>query len=394
MKTRRRVALFIETSNSYGRGLLRGINTYVKEHGLWSTFLPEQESGEQSGHFWLGGNWTGEGILARVETRETAQMLASAALPIVNVSTTNLLPEAPKLIPDEEAIAELAVNHFVERGFKHFAFSGDRRFNWSDCRGEHFTRLVEKIGGTCSENEVGLVRENGASLWEQEQRKVAEWIRRLPKPVGILACHDFRGWQILEVCRAIGVAVPDEVAVIGVDNDELLCELSDPPLSSIMLDHCRTGYEAASLLDRWMAGKPPQKGLVKSIKPLGVATRKSTDVLAIADPEITKAVRYIREHACDGIRVENVLKVVPLSRRVLEHRFKKLLGHTPHEEILRLQFQRVVQLLCETDLPLAAISERAGFRHPEYMSVAFKARFGVPPSQYRQRCRELGESRT
>ena len=173
----------------------------------------------------------------------------------------------------------------------------------------------------------------------EEERQLSNWVKQLPKPIGIMACYDLRGQQLLEVCRRMGIAVPDEVAVIGVDNDELLCNLSDPPLSSIIPDTHRTGYEAAHILDRLMSGKKCATREVR-IAPLGIVTRQSTDVLAIADTDISQAVRFIRQHACDGIKVEDVLNAVPLSRRVLENRFKRLLGRTPHDEILRMQFQR------------------------------------------------------
>jgi LacI family transcriptional regulator len=197
-----------------------------------------------------------------------------------------------------------------------------------------------------------------------------------------MACYDFRGQQILDACRMSGVAVPDEVAVIGVDNDELLCELSHPPLSSVVPNAHRTGYDAAALLNAMMDGRKVG-GETHLIPPVGIATRQSTDVLAINDAVIARTVRYIREHACRGINVQDVLKAVPQSRRRLENRFRRLLGRTPHDEIIRVQLNRVKMLLTETDLSLAQIAEKAGFEHVEYLSVVFKKEIGLPPSQYR-----------
>ncbi|HZQ48375.1 MAG TPA: substrate-binding domain-containing protein, partial [Verrucomicrobiae bacterium] len=212
--------------------------------------------------------------------------------------------------------------------------------------------------------------------------EIAAWLRKLPKPVAVMACYDIRGQQVLDACRNAGLAVPDEVAVIGVDNDALLCDLSSPPLSSVIPNTQRTGYEAAALLDQMMSGRQvaPQAHF---ISPLGVATRQSTDTLAIEDQNIARSVRYIREHACEQINIEDVLKVVPLSRRLFESRFKKLLGHTPHEEIIRVRMNRVKEMLTETELPLADIAERTGFEHVEYLSAAFKKREGLPPNRYR-----------
>jgi LacI family transcriptional regulator len=197
-----------------------------------------------------------------------------------------------------------------------------------------------------------------------------------------MACYDFRGQQVLDACRRLGLAVPDEVAVIGVDNDELLCELSDPPLTSVVPNMQRTGYEAAALLDQMIAGKTA-RGQTHLIPPIGIATRQSTDVLVIEDRNVARAVHYIRQHACDGIQVKDVLRVVPQSRTLLESRFKRLIGRTPHEEILRVRLARVKELLVETDLSLDQIAERTAFNHVEYLSVAFRREIGIPPSQFR-----------
>ena len=218
----------------------------------------------------------------------------------------------------------------------------------------------------------------------RQTEDIARWVRKLPKPIGIMATYDYRAQQLLDGCRRHGIEVPDQVAVIGVDNDELLCELAHPPLTSIIPNTHRTGYEAAALLDGLMSGAPAPS-LTHLIPPLGVATRQSTDVLAIEDPHVARAMRHIRDHACEGIDVADVLHAVPQARRLLERRFKKILGRTPHEEILRVQLDRVKTLLSQTDLSLADIAERTGFEHVEYLSVVFKKKVGVPPSQYRSR---------
>jgi len=202
------------------------------------------------------------------------------------------------------------------------------------------------------------------------------------EPVGVLACYDIKAQQLLDACRDASIAVPEDVAVLGVDNDPVLCSLTTPPLSSVIPNAQRSGFEAAALLDRMMAGKkePPTPHL---IEPLGIETRQSTDVLAIPDRDVAAALRFIREHACDGIGVAEVLKAVPLSRRVLEQRFQKLLGRTPHDEITRVQIENVKRLLEDSDLPLEAIAGRCGYKHVEYMTVAFKREVGVPPSVWR-----------
>jgi LacI family transcriptional regulator len=219
-----------------------------------------------------------------------------------------------------------------------------------------------------------------------EENDLARWLRGLPKPVGIMASYDIRGQQVLAACRGAGLAVPDEVAVIGVDNDALLCELASPPLSSVIPNAHRAGYEAAALLDQQMAGKRVA-ATAHLIAPLGIAARQSTDVLAVDDREVARAVQFIREHACEGINVADVLRAVPLSRRVLEQRFQNLLGRTPREEILQVRLSRVKQLLGETDLPLYLVAERTGFEHVEYLSVVFKRETGRTPSRWRSEAR-------
>ena len=377
---RRQVALLIETSNAYGRGLLQGIIHYVREHQAWSFHLMEQGRGDDP-PAWLK-EWEGDGILARIETPTIAQAVARAKLPAVDLSAARLLASLPWVETDDAQIAAVAAGHLLERGFKHFAYCGDSRFNWSLWREHHFTQRVREAGHDCRAYSV----KGGTGDLVAERRELVTWLRELPKPVGIFACYDIRGQQVLDACRQAGHAVPDEVAVLGVDNDEVLCELAAPPLSSVTPNTRRAGYEAATLLDRMMSGEKvaPEPHL---IPPLGVAARQSTDVLAIDDREIVRAVQFIRAHACEGINVADVLKAVRVSRRVLEQRFRRLLGRSPHEEILQLKLTRVQQLLSETDWPLYVIAERTGFDHVEYLSVAFKREMGMTPRAFREKAR-------
>jgi LacI family transcriptional regulator len=298
---------------------------------------------------------------------------------MVDVSAARLIPSLPWFETDDGAIANLAADHLLERGFKYLAYAGDERFNWSNWRCEHFQHSVRAAGRECF-----IYRPTrGFSLDDEEQvDDLARWIQELPKPVGVMACYDLRGQQVLDACRRLGIAVPDQVAVIGVDNDDLLCELSHPPLSSVIPNTQRTGYEAARLLDEMMSGRNV-RGETHLIPPLGIATRQSTEVLATDDRSVALAVHFIRQHACDGIKVRDVLKAVPHSRTLLESRFKKLIGRTPHAEILRVRLSRVKQLLIETELSLEQIAERTGFPHVEYLSVAFRREVGMPPSQFR-----------
>jgi len=371
------VALLIETSNAYARGLMRGIVAYIREHRPWSLYLAEHSRGDQPPS-WLRG-WRGDGIIARIETAAMAKALRPLKIPVVDVSAARLIPSLPWLETDDAAFAQEAFAHLRERGFKRFAFCGDSRFNWSRWRAEHFQRAVEAEGGQCIHYEPTRrsPRDHIAHI-----ESLARWLRKLPKPIGLMACYDIRGQQVLDACRRTGIAVPDEVAVIGVDNDELLCELSHPSLTSVIPNTHRTGYQAAALLDALMSGGPARMETCL-IPPIGIATRQSTDVVAVEDRSLAMAMRYIRDHACEGINMKDVLRAVPQSRRRLETQFQRHFGRTPHEEILRVQLARAKQLLIQSDLPLPEIAERAGFKHGEYFSVVFKKHVGMPPSQYR-----------
>lgn len=380
MNRRRSVALLIESSNAYARGVLQGIADYIRHHEPWSVFFPEQERGAVP-PAWLS-RWRGDGIIARIENDRIASVVRKVRCPVVDVSAARHLPNIPWVETDDEAICELVVEHLVERGFRQLAFCGDPGFNWSNWREQHFERVAQQAGCRVYRHR-SLPRSDARYSWNREKRGLATWLKRLPRPIGIMACYDIKAQQLLDVCRELSIAVPEEVAVIGVDNDELLCELADPPLSSVISNTHRTGYEAASLLDQMMSGGNVEPAATL-IEPLGIRTRLSTDTLAIDDPDVAAAVRFIRENACRGINVMDVLKQVPLTRRVLENRFRQIVGRTPHEEITRLKISRARQLLVETDLPLSAIARRTGFQHDEYLSVAFKKSVGIPPGRYRK----------
>jgi LacI family transcriptional regulator len=281
---------------------------------------------------------------------------------------------------DEGAVGRMAAEHFLERGFRHFAWCGDPRFVWSKLRGDGYAAALAEAGFSVSEYQppsASAETDDDAGL-----EALGQWLLQLPRPVAVFTCYDIRGREVLDACRRFSIPVPDEIAVLGVDNDELLCALAFPPLSSVVPNARRTGYEAAAVLEALMAGRDPGP-MTRLVPPIGVVTRQSTDVLAVEDRNVARAVRYIREHACEGICVDDVVSHAALSRRLLETRFKKLLGRSPHDEITRVQLRRVKELLAETDLPLAEIADRTGFRYVEYLSAVFKNKAGMPPGQFR-----------
>ncbi|MBI4892082.1 MAG: DNA-binding transcriptional regulator [Acidobacteria bacterium] len=372
-----KVALLVETSNTYARGLLQGIIAYIHEHQPWSIYLAEHSRGQRLPDWF--NRWKGDGVIARIENPSIAESVRKLRAPTVDMSAARLIPSLPWVETDDVAIAHLASQHLLERGFRHFAFVGDNNFNWSRGRESTFVRLVHEAGFDCSVRHCSTIP---SEQQESSVDQIGAWLARLPRPVGIMAAYDPVGKQVLDACRQRGIQVPDDAAVIGVDNDEVFCALAEPSMSSVELDTRRTGYAAAALLDRMMNGEQLH-GDGYLFPPLGVAARRSTDVLAIEDRDLAQALRFIREHACDGITVKDLLGVVPLSRRVLESRFAKVLGRTPHAEILRVQLNQVKTLLRESGLTLEAIAERTGFAHVEYLSTVFRKKEGMPPSRYR-----------
>jgi LacI family transcriptional regulator len=386
---RPRVALLIESSRAYGRAALSGISKYVRENAHWSIFIQEHSlSNDLPGWF---KNWKGDGIITRIEAPALDAVLKRLDIPIVSLRNVAPGVKIHCFLTDNSGVSKAAFEHLRERGFRHFAFCGFNGADYSDERRDSFSRFVTETGSRCHIFEESLPQGDfSTATYEEVGLKdgdlVARWIRELPKPVGLMACNDMRGQQVLDACRAIGTVVPDEVAVIGVDNEEVLCDLSDPPLSSVVPNAERIGYEAASLLDSMMRGEKVQ-ATRSLIEPLGVFTRRSTEVLAIDDRQIAAVARFIRLHACEGIDVSNVLQAVPMSRSTLDRRFLKIMGHSPKDEILRVRLNRAKQLLAETDLSQAIIAEKIGLEHVEYLSRIFKRRMGMTPSEFRSRSR-------
>ncbi len=376
----RSVALLIETSNAYARALLDGILRYTRSSLPWSLYVPEQERGALPPN-WIA-QWNGDGIIARIESEAIAKILSGLSIPIVDVSAARHAPSTPYVETNDKKIAELALDHFTQRGFQNFAFCGDPGFAWSNLRKDYFVAGVAALGGSIHLFESTPQFSSDYS-WNKEKTRLASWLNNLPRPSAVFACYDIKAQQILEVCRELKIAVPESIAVLGVDNDRLLCELCSPPLSSIIPDAVKTGYHAAALLDQMMSGKRvAAEGHL--IDPLGVKTRQSTDVLAIDDSEVAKALQFIRENHWRGIDASDVIKSCSLTRRVLDKRFKESLGCTVHQEILRHRLERVKHMLIETELTMAEVANRTGFDNPEYMPVVFRREVGQTPSAYRR----------
>lgn len=380
-----RVALLIETSREYGRGLLRGIVQYAREHGPWSIYF-ETRGLYDAPPSWLS-SWEGDGIIARLATTELQEAVIAAKVPVIDVRIGGFGDQFQGVGIDNRAMVDLAFDHLWQQGYRNFAFCGlPRGMNrWSDFRADAMAEAVGRMGGQFSLFESQAVGSQNPR-WEQDQEQIAEWLRTLPLPTGLLANTDDRALQVLEAARRAELRVPDDLGVIGIDNDELLCNLANPPLTSV---HCgveRVGYRAAAELSRLISGKSRRKERI-DLQPLCVVERESTNILLFQDHELGRLIRELRSNACDGLRVDELLQKSDLSESTIQRRFKQLVGRSMKEEITRIRMERACELLAHSDLPISEISSRCGFNEPKQLSTVFHKKMGLTPLAYRRQNR-------
>ncbi len=384
------VALLLETSTEFGRGLLRGILRYSRLHGPWSLHVAP---GHLDQVLPKAGSWSGTGIIARIRSPEMEKLIHSTRLPFVASSLSESRSPSTgsgfgEIRTDSEAIAKVGATHLLEAGFRSFAFCGFANCHWSTVREKAFIQFAKNEGYACSAHHITLAgwmqRPNWIRRWQNEQPVLIRWLGALPKPVGLMACNDICGREVLQACTVAGLVVPDDVAVVGVDNDEMMCELSDPPLSSVTLDLERAGYEAAHLLDRLMRGEEAVAKVVW-VRPTHVATRRSSDVIVQEDTVVARALQFIRDHARQNVSVNNVAEEVGVSRRTLERRFIRAIQRTVLSEISRYHLTRAKQLLLETDLPCRKVAAEAGFGSLKTFNRTFSRKEGMTPQNFRRR---------
>lgn len=377
------VALIIETSKIYGREILRGISNYQRLHGTWSIFTSERGEDDPD-PAWLP-SWQGDGIITRSFDMQGCRDAAARGIPVVSLRHVLEKPDFPSLFPDSHLIVQRIVDHFFERGFRNYGYVGlGGNRGWERERRESFLSILHQYG-VSSITMRPLLAEAGLS-WEEALGQLVAWVRTLPRPIGIMVNRDTQGVQILDACRRAGLRVPDDIAVVSVDNDPVLCELATPPLSSLDQQVAKLGFEAATMLDRLMRGEKIERRNYSS-EPGHVVVRQSSDVIASGDEQLAKAVRFVRENACQGTDVNAVARAAGMSRRALEKKFKQLINRTPLEEIQEMKFRRVQQLLLETDYVLPQIAEIAGFQYQEYLVRFFKKRTGMTPGKFRRNMR-------
>ena len=409
MSSASRVVLIMSSAQGYDRGVLRGIARYARHHGPWVCLLageqhgvpmatPEQlrthsakttgRSNRQPRRSAIDLEGLGAtGVIGRLYTPRITEAVLTSGLPVIAMDLTDeqlseksSFDRVSEIRPDSHKAGRLAAEHLLERGFRYFAFFGYPSENWSRRRKEGFSERIQEAGFRC---DVFQPWRSIRLLWRRELTAVTAWLESLPKPVGVLACNDVLGRQLIEVCALDGLRVPHDIAVVGIDEDHLLSEFSNPPLSSVALNAERGGYEAAELLSKLMSGRVKQQQLIL-VEPLGVVARSSTDIIAVEDQEVASALMYIRDNSRRPIGVHEVVKHSAISRRALEIRFHRNLGRSIRAEIQQVRLNWAKQLLTETNLPLGKVANHTGFSSLSYLSKVFHRAVGMTLAQYRR----------
>jgi LacI family transcriptional regulator len=377
----RRVALLVESSTSWGTGVIRGVAEYAAAVGPWLFYL---EPFGRNQLLRLPKGWRGDGVIARVNNAELADEIEAAGLACVDISWFSLSEgRFPRVTVDERAVGVLAASHLIERGFRELAYIPPLG------RPHYANELGRAVGDTARAAGCRFHRferpagERIARPRDVEIEALVAWLDGLPKPVGVVAFGDFGAREVTEAAWLAGYKVPDQIAVVGSEQDELSAVISNPPLSSVDVGAVRVGASAAEVLDRMMRGGPAP-GRPVLLAPVGVIARESTDVLATEDPVVSQACRFIRERARGNIVIDDVVEHCLVSRRTLEQRFAAVLGCSPARMLRRVRVERACALLTDTDRSVPVIAAETGFGLRNRMTRAFQAELGISPQRYRE----------
>lgn len=368
------IAVVVGSEFGYLRGTLRGIRDFAQTQPMWvlNAISPAEAQEGQ------GIDWRPDGIIAHQPSSEPCR-LATAGVPMVSLYASH--PAARAWVGmDDLAAGRLAARELLDRGFGHFAFVGIESDRFSLRRLEGFTTELQKAGCSCSVLELPQKSDAGRRLGQMER-----FLHQLPKPAGLLANDDVCGRWVAEVCLQAGLHVPEEVAILAIGNDDLVCDMAQPTLSSIEIPWRTIGFEAAAALHRLIGGRAEIPSLL--VGPVRVVTRQSSDILAIDDADVAEALRYLRLHFHEPLGIEEVIQPLALTRRSLERRFRKVLRRSPLEELQRLRIERVCRLLADSDMSIDAISTASGFAYPHWMGQVFRRHTGLTPTAWRRQLR-------
>jgi len=379
------VGILVDYLSHYGRNIIMGVGQYLRTQDRWSLRGEPRRVVPPIGNL---KKWRGDGVIAQVWDDERCRRmmeLQARGIPVVDVGGVIPNIALPQVTPDDRAIGEVAADYFISRGFRRLAFSGPAGHAAADQRLAGFQKRAQRAGASVAVFEPKRLHRYAGGL-EADIGELGQWVLGLAKPVGILGWHDGRARQIAEACYQVGVRTPEEAAIVGVDDDEINCELGNPPLSSVAVAIEQIGYQAAAMLADLMAGrKGPQRVLVP---PVGVVTRRSSDSLAVEHADVVEVMRIIREHANKPLTVKELLRMSPISRRYMERQFKLHVGHSPRQEIERVHLERAKRLLSETNWPLARVASESGYMSYEHFTHVFRRRVGSSPGAYRKRFNE------
>ena len=375
---RKRVALVMGLADTYEHGIARGVVRYAKTREHWDLY----------GYGWMFRPfdalevWNGDGIIARVESAADAAGLERLAAPVVDVAGAYPSPSFWAVTNDDEATGRRAGVYLVTCGFPRFAYCGVARTDWSERRKRGFLEAVRGVDPAPS------VFEESLAWWERLDSKgrLRRWLAGLRRPLAIFACNDTAGLKLASLCRDLGIPVPDSAAILGVDNEDILCEMTYPSLSSIELNCEEIGYRAAALLEEIMTAGARARGPARAVvvPPRSVVERESTRVYAGDDQLVQEAMRHIRLHGTEPLGIPDLLAVIPASRRSLETRFKKATGRTLKQEIVRVRLAHARALLRTSRLTVADVASRSGFGSAQRFHETFRAAEGVSPGSYRR----------
>lgn len=373
-------------SINYGRDALRGIMRYANLHKDWLVHVdPWDTTGrhieqfpETDGAIYAGGG------------DDVYELLLSRSRHMVSCEASHDPARTPVVSPDEPAVGAMAAEHLIDCGYKHFAYYGLYKVaprNVSNQRCAGFVELLKSKGHECDVCPVPWPT-GDERMTRSHRRVLIKWLTPLPKPVGIMCTDDTLAFDLAAAVRETDFKIPDDIAIIGVNNDDLLCESASPPLSSVEVDWQRVGYEGAKLLDLMLRGKsvPKSKRHIQ-LSPLGIRQRVSTSHLALDDKDLAAAVRFIYDHACDPCGVRDVLEHVPVARRWLERQFVEKIGRTPYEEIMRVRIEQSKRMLVQLDLSVDDIALRCGYTATSNFNRAFRKVTGSTPASFRRRSR-------
>lgn len=386
------VAVFFDLAVESARGILRGFTQYIRLNLPWNVNFVSKTINDIDPSSLK--NWNGDGILAHIPNAETLEEILSKNCPTVLLAreidqdlSGYHRPDSP-LGPvfircDNASIGRMAAEYFLQKNFRHYAYvSYSRKVCWCEERCRAYTEALAERGFQTAH----FLTPETDSDWFMQRDALLRWLESLPKPIAIFAANDFRGRQILEVCQRSGISVPYDIAVLGVDNDLPVCEMSYPSLSSIQIDWERAGMLCAEALDSMMRGKTPTSPTI--YRPIRIVSRNSTEFFQVSDRIVVQILEMIRISRGENLRVSDIVEMLPISERSAQERFKKAMGHSIMEEIKRVRMKNICRLIEETDLPFHEIALSFGFENANHLGQLFKKEFGQTMGEYRKSARE------